>query len=250
MVLGLITLPSHWLAAADSPIGDSQGPISISADHMSSDQNLMTVTFTGRVIARQDDLVITCDLMRVHYQSTQTADNTPTSPTTGASPQPPQPNDTNNPGSQPLPTGSSKAASTSGSLTSDLSLAPPTSPNAPLVQTSGQLAQATEASNSVAPSDDSSANPLSGNQEIHRVDCEGSVKIQQGNRLGVGQKALYLAKSQPRRLILTGEARIWEGNNSVTGHQVVYYLDQNRSQVDSSDNGRVRAFLEQDGTKK
>jgi lipopolysaccharide export system protein LptA len=90
--------------------------------------------------------------------------------------------------------------------------------------------------------------PLGGGQEIYRVDCEGAVRIQQGDRLAVGQKALYLAKSEPRRLILTGEARMWDGANSVTGHQVDYYLDQNRSQVESRDNQRVRAFYGQGGT--
>jgi lipopolysaccharide transport protein LptA len=88
---------------------------------------------------------------------------------------------------------------------------------------------------------------LDGGQEIYRIDCEGSVKIQQRDRLAVGQKALYLAKSEPRRLILTGDARIWEAGNSVTGHQVIYYLDQNRSQVESRQNQRVRAFIDQNG---
>jgi lipopolysaccharide export system protein LptA len=89
---------------------------------------------------------------------------------------------------------------------------------------------------------------LGGGQEIDRVECEGSVRVQQRDRLAVGQKALYLARSQPRRLILTGEARVWEGPNSVTGHQVVYYLDQGRSQVESRDQGRVRAIYDKKGS--
>jgi lipopolysaccharide transport protein LptA len=70
------------------------------------------------------------------------------------------------------------------------------------------------------------------------------VKIQQGDRLAVGQKALYLAKAEPRRLIRTGDARVWQGRNAVTGHEVTYFLDENRSQVESRNDSRVRAFYE------
>jgi lipopolysaccharide export system protein LptA len=77
------------------------------------------------------------------------------------------------------------------------------------------------------------------------VECQGAVRIQQGDRLAVGQKALYLAKARPRRLILTGDARVWQGSNAVTGHEVTYFLDENRSQVESQNNSRVRAFYEQ-----
>jgi lipopolysaccharide export system protein LptA len=178
--------------AADPPVGTSDGPITITADHMTADDNSRIVTFTGRVIARQDDLIITCDLMRVHYQDTGPA-----------------------------------AASSSS---------PPAEPAAS--EQEAELAQASP------DPQEAQAGPLDGNQEIYRVDCEGSVKIQQGDKLAVGDKAVYLAKSEPRRLILTGQARIWEGKNSVTGHQVVYYLDQNRSQVESQENQRVRAFYD------
>jgi lipopolysaccharide export system protein LptA len=98
--------------------------------------------------------------------------------------------------------------------------------------------------NSKARAPNETPGPLQSGQEIYRIECEGAVKIQQRDRLAVGQKALYLAKSEPRRLILTGDARIWEAGNSVTGHQVIYYLDQNRSQVESRQNQRVRAFYD------
>jgi lipopolysaccharide export system protein LptA len=187
---------------------------------MTADQNSKIVTFSGRVIARQDDLLITCDRMRVHYQPV----GAPSAPGSGDAEAiaameagiPPPP-----------PQGEGRAVSVE---------APAASPSP------GGPAQAPQAS---APGD-----PLGGGQEVHRVDCEGSVRVQQGDKLAVGQKALYLAKSEPRRLILTGEARLWEGANSVTGHQVVYYLDQNRSQVTSRGNRRVRAFYDQgDGSR-
>ena len=214
-------------SAATSPLGGGGGPISISADHMSADQNSRIVTFTGRVIARQDDLIITCDQMRVHYQPVNTPRTTESEDAeaiaameAGIPPLPPQ-----NPDRVTV-------AEAGASPDQSPSEAPAEAPS----PGSGQASQA-------------SGDPLGGGQEVYRVDCEGSVRVQQKDKLAVGQKALYLAKSEPRRLILTGEARIWEGANSVTGHQVVYYLDQNRSQVESRDKGRVRAFYDQGGEK-
>jgi lipopolysaccharide export system protein LptA len=175
---------------------------------MTADQNTSLVTFSGRVIARQGDLIITCDQMKVRYQA-------------AGAPTPPD-------GLEP---GAGAAAAS----------IPPPPPQEPGRVTAVDSPAEPEAPQARA------GDPLGGGQEIYRVDCEGSVRVQQGDKLAVGQKALYLAKSQPRRLILTGEARIWEGANSVTGHQVVYYLDQNRSQVESRDKQRVRAFYDQGG---
>ncbi|MDR2142182.1 MAG: hypothetical protein LBR11_10425 [Deltaproteobacteria bacterium] len=206
--LGLIWAEA-WAAPSPAPSSRANpgetprdGPISISADHMTANDNAKVVTFSGRVIARQDDLIITCDTMRVHYQ-----------PRSGQ------------PGAQ--------AAETEPAAASPTEATDPVEPEAG----EGQDRQA-------------SSNPaLSGGQEIERVECEGTVKIQQGDRLAVGQKAIYLAKSKPRRLILTGDARVWQGHNAVTGHEVTYFLDENRSQVESQNNSRVRAYYEREPQK-
>lgn len=86
-----------------------------------------------------------------------------------------------------------------------------------------------------------------GGRQIDKVECDGNVKIVEGDRLAVGQKALYLAQALPRRIILTGEARIWQGADSLTGQQVTYYLDDNRSLVEGAGRReRVRAVYHQD----
>ncbi|MDR3135714.1 MAG: hypothetical protein LBU69_06440 [Deltaproteobacteria bacterium] len=194
---------------------------------MTSDDNNRVVTFTGRVIARQDDLIITCDQMRVHYQ-----------PISGKSD-----SQASQPG-EPGQTAPEATLATNGSQ--GQSVAPPLSP--PSSQALAKVAANDNAKGGQGPNGrDNVPGPLESGQEIYRVECEGSVKIQQRDRLGVGQKALYLAKSEPRRLILTGDARVWEAGNSVTGHQVIYYLDQNRSQIESRQNQRVRAFYGNDG---
>jgi lipopolysaccharide export system protein LptA len=79
------------------------------------------------------------------------------------------------------------------------------------------------------------ASPLAaGNREVDRVEGFGQVKMVDGNHLAVGEHALYLAKSPPRRLILTGDARVWQGRDSLTGHQITYFLDEKRSVVESA----------------
>ena len=70
-------------------------------------------------------------------------------------------------------------------------------------------------------------------RQIDRVECEGNVKVVDGDRLAVAKKGVYLAKSTPRRIILTGEARVWQGRDSLTGHQITYMLDEKRSVAES-----------------
>ena len=154
---GLLLGPAHQAGAQLKPggSGSSSGPIAISADRLETDDTKGLVTFIGAVVARQGEMTITCDLMKVHYISSE------------------------------------KPAAESGEA---------------------------------RPVSADRGDPLGGgsDRQIDRVECEGNVKVVEGERLAVGKKALYLAKSTPRRIILTGEARVWQGRDSVTGHQVTY----------------------------
>lgn len=83
-------------------------------------------------------------------------------------------------------------------------------------------------------------------RQIDRVECHDNVKVVEGDRLAVGNTALYLAQSLPRRIILTGDARVWQGQDSLTGHQVTYFLDNDRSLVEGGPGGRVRTMYHQE----
>jgi lipopolysaccharide export system protein LptA len=182
---------------------------------MVADDASRKVTFSGKVVARQGDLIISCDRMLVSYQP--------------RSPQGSQGPGGGAPGGEP---GTPGLAPGQGIAQGQAQGPPP-----------GQ-AQAGDRPQGPGGRDGS---PLEGGQEIDQVTCEGAVKIQQGDRLAVGDQALYLAKAVPRRLVLTGQARVWQGENSVTGHRITYFLDENRSHVDSQGGGRVRAFYDQGG---
>jgi lipopolysaccharide export system protein LptA len=214
----LIGTNALWSQDSDSSVGsgekkealNTQGPISISADHMTADDSKRLIVFSGRVVARQGDLIISCDSMRVSYQ----------------------------PAGSYISPGSSQETKASGdSETEKDSLTPEATPAS--ASETPSVASAEPASPGLA--------SLSGGQEIDQVECEGAVKIQEGERLAVAEKALYLAKALPRRLVLTGNARVWQGANSIVGHQITYYLDENRSLVDSVGSQRVRAFYDQGG---
>lgn len=168
--------------------GDSRGPIAIASDRLEADDQAGVVTFIGAVVARQGEMTITCDLMKVYYVTTEPA---------------------------PTPAARTDEAGRSGGSPTD-----------------------------------------GADRQIDRVECEGNVKVVDGDRLAVGKKALYLAKSLPRRIILTGDARVWQGRDSLTGHQVTYMLDDRRSVVESgpSSSGgrrdRVQTIFHQGGDKK
>lgn len=86
-------------------------------------------------------------------------------------------------------------------------------------------------------------------QEVKRLKCIGNVEITKGEWLGTGKTMNYLAKE--RKVILSGDAKAWQGTNLVTGNTIIYFLDEGRSEVVGSrpsatvggKPGRVKATL-------
>ena len=59
--------------------------------------------------------------------------------------------------------------------------------------------------------------------------CTGNVEVTRGEWLGTSKKMVYLSKE--RQVILTGNAKAWQGQNVVSGEKIIYYLDEGRSEV-------------------
>jgi len=72
------------------------------------------------------------------------------------------------------------------------------------------------------------------------VIAEGNVRILQGERVAVGNRAEF--SEADRTVVLTGNAVLHEGSNEVRGERVVVYLDEERSVVEGT-NTRVKAIL-------
>jgi lipopolysaccharide export system protein LptA len=75
---------------------------------------------------------------------------------------------------------------------------------------------------------------------IREVTAEGNVRIEQGDRVATGGRAVF--DQAKRTVVLSENAVLREGPNEVAGERVVVYLDEQRSVVEGG-NQRVRAIL-------
>jgi len=79
--------------------------------------------------------------------------------------------------------------------------------------------------------------------QVKRLICKKNVEITQGDWLGTGERMDYYAKD--RKVVLSGNAKAWQGQNMVAGKTIIYYLDEKRSIVeqDQKNSGRVKAVI-------
>lgn len=82
---------------------------------------------------------------------------------------------------------------------------------------------------------------------LKQLYAEGDVKIETADWIGTGEFMEYFELE--RKVNLTGNARVWQDNNLVTGDVVTLYLDEGRSIVESGaqPGERVRAFFYSNG---
>ncbi len=66
-------------------------------------------------------------------------------------------------------------------------------------------------------------------QQVEKLYCDGNVEVTKKDWLGTSEKLLYLKKV--RQVILTGNAKAWQGQNMVSGAKIIYYIDEGRSEV-------------------
>ncbi|OGP72894.1 MAG: lipopolysaccharide transport periplasmic protein LptA [Deltaproteobacteria bacterium RBG_16_49_23] len=71
---------------------------------------------------------------------------------------------------------------------------------------------------------------------VERVVAGGNVKIQQGLRVANCQKAVFYNRDQ--KVILTGDPKVWEGENMVSGEEIIVDIEKNRVEVRGGPGGR------------
>ena len=77
---------------------------------------------------------------------------------------------------------------------------------------------------------------------VLRTVSTGSVKIiTRDCRTGTAQRAEYYDAEQ--RVVLIGDARVWQDENVVTGDRITIYLAEDRSVVESGAQGRVKGVF-------
>lgn len=80
---------------------------------------------------------------------------------------------------------------------------------------------------------------------IDRVTAGGNVKIQQGLRIAHCQKAIFYNRDQ--KVVLTGEPRVVEGNDVVSGDEIIFDIEKNRVEVKGGPGGRGKAKIQPGG---
>jgi lipopolysaccharide export system protein LptA len=79
------------------------------------------------------------------------------------------------------------------------------------------------------------------NDEVDKIIAIGNVRILQTNRVGTGGHAVY--ESKLGKITLTENPRVSQDTDTVSGKAIIYYLDEERSEVQSGDNARVEAVI-------
>ena len=83
---------------------------------------------------------------------------------------------------------------------------------------------------------------LADGRQMKEIIAEGNVKVTQGERVATGQRAVY--DSLEQKIVLSGAPVVAEGPNSVSGDEIVLFLDGRRSLVKGGPDGRVKAVFQ------
>lgn len=75
-------------------------------------------------------------------------------------------------------------------------------------------------------------------KEVEKVEAFGSVRIVQLNRIGFGDQAVY--ESANGRIVLTGNPRVVQGTDTISGKVITYYVDEDKSDVSSGGDPKAR----------
>ena len=78
-------------------------------------------------------------------------------------------------------------------------------------------------------------------QSLEKLVADGNVEIKFDNRLAVARQAVYITAQ--RMLILSGEASVTSGDNTIAGETITFYRDDGRFTVEGGPKGRVQAVI-------
>jgi outer membrane protein assembly factor BamD len=82
---------------------------------------------------------------------------------------------------------------------------------------------------------------IEGGKGIEKVIAGGNVKIQQGLRVASCNKAIFYNIDQ--KVVLTGDPKVWEGNDMVTGDEIIFDIEKNQMEVKGGSSGRGKAKI-------
>ncbi len=78
-------------------------------------------------------------------------------------------------------------------------------------------------------------------EQIDRIEIEGNVKIVQGDRVALSNKAIYYVSSQ--KILLTGNPVVSQGQDRLSGQMITIYLKERKSVVEGGKEKPVEVIL-------
>jgi lipopolysaccharide export system protein LptA len=77
--------------------------------------------------------------------------------------------------------------------------------------------------------------------DVDKIEAEGNVRIVQENRIGLAGHAVY--DSRTGRITLTGNPKVMQGADNITGTTITYFMDEDKSLVSGNGDSPVRAEI-------
>jgi lipopolysaccharide export system protein LptA len=77
--------------------------------------------------------------------------------------------------------------------------------------------------------------------EVEKIEADGNVRIVQENRIGFASHAVY--ESKQGRITLTGNPKVTQGSDSITGATITYLIDEDKSFVSGDGDTRVQTVI-------
>jgi lipopolysaccharide export system protein LptA len=81
--------------------------------------------------------------------------------------------------------------------------------------------------------------------DIRSAEVFGNVRILQGDRRAQADHGIYDAKNST--IVLDGNPKVFQNNDTISGRIITYYLDEDKSEVTSGAGSRVEAVIHPKG---
>jgi lipopolysaccharide export system protein LptA len=76
---------------------------------------------------------------------------------------------------------------------------------------------------------------------VKKIVATSHVRIIQGERVGTGKQAIYDKPAE--KITITGAAQVSEGPNRVSGERIIFFINEDRSVVEGSNETKVKAVV-------
>ncbi len=74
--------------------------------------------------------------------------------------------------------------------------------------------------------------------DVEKIEAAGNVRIVQQNKTGIAAQAVY--DSRDGKITMTGNPKVMQGSESITGKTITYYVDDDKSVVSGGDDPKSR----------